>query len=119
MPPDPLASAASPAHLRFAQNTELASPPDQKHLPTPLLQIFQICFLYAYELLLLFYRVIQVFTMYTHIFIIFRTIVMISTLSAQVRFSQTNVGDVQYCHQGLSSVFDLLLIFLCSLFSNP
>ena len=27
---------ASPAHLRFAQNIEQASPPDQKHLPTPL-----------------------------------------------------------------------------------
>ena len=27
---------ASPAPLRFAQNIEQASPPDQKHLPTPL-----------------------------------------------------------------------------------
>ena len=27
---------ASPAHLHFAQNIEQASPPDQKHLPTPL-----------------------------------------------------------------------------------
>ena len=35
-PRTPLASSTSPAHLRFAQNIEQASPPDQKHLPTPL-----------------------------------------------------------------------------------